>query len=53
VRNEQQKGPSREQSATNPAASAGAASPAGALKFIVGNEHAETAAKIELVRFAF
>jgi hypothetical protein len=53
VRNEQQKGPSREQSATNPAASAGVASPAGALKFIVGNEHAETAAKIELVRFAF
>jgi hypothetical protein len=53
VRNEQQKGPSREQSATNLATSAGATSPAGALKFIVGNEHVETATKIELVRFPF
>jgi len=53
VRNEQQKGPSREQNATNLATSAGATSPAGALKFIVGNEHLETATKIELVRFPF
>jgi hypothetical protein len=49
VRNEQQKGPSREQNAP-PAA---ATSPTSALKFIVGNEHVETAAKIELVRFVF
>jgi hypothetical protein len=53
VRNERQKGPSREQSAPTAAASASATSPTGALKFIVGNEHVETAAKIELVRFAF
>lgn len=53
VRNEQQKGPSREQSAPTAWASASATSPTGALKFIVGNEHVETAAKIELVRFAF
>jgi hypothetical protein len=53
VRNEQQKGPSREQNAPTAAASAGAMSPTGALEFIVGNEHVETAAKIELVRFAF
>ena len=49
VRNEQQKGPSREQDAP-PAA---ATNPTSALKFIVGNEHVETAAKIELVRFVF
>jgi hypothetical protein len=49
VRNEQQKGPSREQNAP-PAA---ATSPTSALKFIVGNEHVETAARIELVCFVF
>jgi cell division protein FtsB len=53
VRNEQQKGPSREQSAPTAAAVASATNPTSALKFIVGNEHLETAAKIELVRFAF
>ena len=53
VRNEQQKGPSREQNAPTAAASGGAMSPTGVLKFIVGNEYVETAAKIELVRFAF
>ena len=57
VQNEQQKGPSRETSASAknttgslPPATAGSA---GAIKFIVGNEHVETAAKIELVKFAF
>jgi hypothetical protein len=57
VQNEQQKGPSREASASAknttgsvPPATAGSA---GAIKFIVGNEHVETAAKIELVKFAF
>ncbi len=49
VRNEQQKGPSREPSAPI----AGTTSPPGAFKFIVGNEHVETAAVIELVRFSF
>ena len=50
VRNEQLKGPAREGTAT--AAAATTTSP-NALKFIVGNEHVETTAKIELVRFAF
>ena len=54
VRNEQLKGPSRDQ--TGAAASTAAAAtnqPNAALKFIVGNEHVETTARIELVRFAF
>jgi hypothetical protein len=50
VRNEQQNGPSREQSAAG--ATSVAANPV-ALKFIVGNEHVEVAASVELVRFAF
>ena len=52
VRNEQQKGPSREQSnaASAPVA---ATAPTSAIKFIVGNEHVETTAAIEMVRFAF
>ena len=50
IRNEQQKGPSREQSAAD--ATSAAANPA-ALKFIVGNEHVEAAASVELVRFVF
>lgn len=53
VRNEQQKGPSRDSSASTAASSASATTPTAALRFIVGNEHVETAAKIELVRFAF
>ena len=50
VRNEQPKGPSREQSA---ATAATATTSPSALKFIVGNEHVEATAKVELVRFAF
>ena len=50
IRNEQQKGPSREQSATG--AMSAAANPV-ALKFIVGNEHVEAVASVELVRFSF
>src|SRR5882724_436779 len=52
VRNEQQKGPSREQSTAGPVPLAGTA-PASAIKFIVGNEHVEITARIEMVRFAF
>jgi hypothetical protein len=62
VRNEKEKGPAREQGA--PAAGSAAASvatqatpakPAAtvALNFILGNEHIETSARIELVRFNF
>lgn len=50
VRNDQLKGPSREQT---PAPAATAATSPGALKFIVGNEHLEATVRVELVRFAF
>jgi hypothetical protein len=62
IRNEKDKGPPREQGI----AGAGSALPsipaqptaakpssAAALNFIVGNEHIETSARIELIRFAF
>src|SRR5256884_4109017 len=49
VRNEQQKGPSREQSNAAPAAATPTA-PTSGLKFVVGNEHVETTATIEMVR---
>lgn len=54
VRSEQLKGPAREAAggAAAKAADAAAANP-GALKFIVGNEHVEATASVELVRFAF
>ena len=52
VRNEQLKGPSREQSNAAPAATTPPA-PTSGLKFVVGNEHVETTATIEMVRFAF
>jgi hypothetical protein len=53
VRNEQQKGPPREQDAASNATAAAAATPHGAIKFIVGNEHVETAVSVELIRFTF
>jgi hypothetical protein len=55
VRNEQQKGPLREQSAgaSNQDGAANATASPAAIKFIVGNEHLEAAASIELVRFTF
>jgi hypothetical protein len=55
VHNEQQKGPSREQSAaaTSGKAAANPATSPSAIKFIVGNEHLEAAAAVELVRFVF
>jgi hypothetical protein len=65
VRNEKEKGPSREATAEMPALIPAAPSPAPAgspgakpapgpaLNFIVGNERIETTAKIEIVRFIF
>src|SRR5437870_6762388 len=50
VRNQQLKGPDREQTA---ATAATTTPPASAIKFIVGNEHVEITARIEMVRFAF
>lgn len=57
VRNQQEKGPPRESglsgaAATPPAVGASSSVPA-ALKFIVGNEHIETTAQIEIVGFTF
>ena len=57
VHNEKDKGPPREKSATpapveSPQAFPGQ-SPAGALNFIVGNEHVEVSATIEMLRFTF
>jgi hypothetical protein len=58
VRNEKEKGPAREQpaaaGAAAPVQSAAVKTPSNAaISFIVGNEHIETSARIELVRFAF
>ena len=50
VRNQQLKGPPREQTG---ATSATTTPPTSAIKFIVGNEHVEITARIEMVRFAF
>jgi len=52
VRNEQQQGPPREQSATGAGSAATDANPA-ALKFIVGNEHVKAVTSVELLRFSF
>jgi len=59
IKNERDKGPPRELPAAaanaTPAATATPAKPAAgpALNFIVGNEHIETSARIELIRFTF
>lgn len=56
VHNEKDKGPAREGTATGTAAAqpGTAKSPTGsALNFIVGNEHIETSARIEFIRFTF
>src|SRR5213079_3073964 len=50
VRNQQLKGPDREQTS---ASAATTTPPTSAIKFIVGNEHVEITARIEMVRFAF
>jgi hypothetical protein len=58
VHNEKDKGPPREKTASptpTPSAEASPAQPAaaGALNFIVGNEHIEVSATIEMLRFKF
>ncbi len=55
VRNDQQKGPPREQAgaASTSSPAPNASSSPGAIKFIVGNEHLEASASVELVRFTF
>jgi hypothetical protein len=56
VLNEKGKGPARVQTAAGDKAAetnAAGAKPNAALNFIVGNEHIQTSANIELVRFAF
>jgi hypothetical protein len=57
VHNEKDKGPARERTASPTPAPAAGASPgqsgAGALNFIVGNEHIEVTATIEMLRFTF
>jgi len=59
VRNEKDKGPARALTSDAAAVSAGSPSPAAkpaaspAIQFIVGNEHIETSARVELVRFTF
>jgi len=50
VRNQQLKGPAQEQTA---ATAATTTPPTTGIKFIVGNEHVEITARIEMVRFAF
>ena len=50
VRNQQLKGPDREQTS---ASAATTTPPISAIKFIDGNEHVEITARIEMVRFAF
>src|SRR5262249_32006142 len=57
VHNEKDKGPPREKTATaapveSPQPSPGQ-SPAGGLNFIVGNEHVEVSATIEMLRYTF
>jgi len=57
VRDEQEKGPPRETPGSTPPpagnASGAASGPSSGLKFIVGNDHIETAAWIEIVRFTY
>jgi hypothetical protein len=58
VHNEKDKGPSREKGAgstppPNPQSAAGQPGAAAALNFIVGNEHIEVSATIEMLRFTF
>jgi len=58
VKNQKDKGPPRENAGPtvpipppNPTGAAPAATPAGPLNFIVGNEHIDLSARVELVNF--
>jgi hypothetical protein len=53
VRNEQEKGPRRESTEADASTAASTPTPSAAIKFIVGNEHIEMSARIEMVRFTF
>ena len=56
VHDEKDKGPARERGASptpTPVAQASPGQPAAALNFIVGNEHVEVSATIEMLRFGF
>ena len=53
VRNEQEKGPRRESTEAGASTPAPKPTPSGAIKFIVGDEHIEMSARIEMVRFTF
>lgn len=53
VRNEQEKGPRRESTEADASSAASTPTPSGAIKFIVGNEHIEMSARIEMIRFTF
>lgn len=53
VRNEQEKGPPRESTEAGASTAAPTPTPSGAIKFIVGDEHIEMSARIEMVRFTF
>jgi hypothetical protein len=52
VRNEKEKGPAREQT-TGAATGTATPPPTAAINFIVGNEHIETSARIEMLRLTF
>ena len=53
VRNEHEKGPPREAAEAGGGSAAPKPTPSAAIKFIVGNEHIETSARVEMVRFTF
>jgi len=53
VRNEQEKGPRRESTEADASTAALTPTPSGAIKFIVGNEHIELSARIEMIRLTF
>jgi hypothetical protein len=53
VRNEQEKGPRRESTEAGASTAAPKPTPSGSIKFIVGDEHIEMSARIEMVRFTF
>ena len=53
VKNQKDKGPPRETPAATPGTATPNARPPGAIQFIVGNEHVDISARVELVDFKF